>query len=405
VDTIDKFLGHIHCHTEYSALDGMSKIEELILKAKGMGQSFLAITDHGCSSGLYDAYKLGQKHDFDILLGEEFYFENKGTARQIGHLILIAKNETGLENLYTLQHLAYENFYYRPRLNMDMLRQYSEGLVCTTACLANQVNQYIMAGEKHLATGHLKELQSIFGEDLYVELQSSTMPEVIQVNKELIDLCKNYNFKPIITNDVHYVEKDDYNVHEVVLAIQQKKKMDDAKRWKFPYNDYWLKSQEEMEEYVRYLANEDLHVCYGNINEIYEKCKGVNIASGHYLPTYQMMSKEEEDNMLESLTLEKYLSRIKDRGESNNEFYEDLQKELSVIKDTGYSGYFLIVQEYINWAKENGILVGDGRGSGAGSKVAYTIGITEVNPQKHDLLFERFLSPGRSPDLLQSRAA
>lgn len=393
-----KFSGHLHVHTEYSALDGMAKIEELICKAKSLGQSFIAITDHGNSSGLYDAYITGKKHDFPVLLGEEFYFENAGESRKLGHLILIAKDQEGLSNLYQLQLEAYRNFYYKPRLNMELLKQYSSGLVCTTACIANQVNQYILAGEDHLAIGHIKELQAIFGDDLYIELQSSTMDEVIMVNKKLQEICRSYKLKPILTNDVHYVDEKDYDVHEVILAIQQQQKMDSPKRWKFPYNDYWLKSQDEMEQYVQYLDEETLWVCYDNIDEVFQKCRDVKIEAGNYLPKYKGMTKEEEDNELICLTMQKYETRIKDRKEDNREFFLDLANELAVIDETGYSGYFLIVQEYINWAKEQGILVGDGRGSGAGSKVAYTLGITEVNPQKYGLLFERFLAPGRTPD-------
>lgn len=347
---------------------------------------------------MYDAFKLGRKHKFPILLGEEFYFEGLGETRKNGHLILIAKSEKGLANIYKLQELAYRNFYYKPRLSMGMLRLHHEDLVCTTACIANQANQFILAGEYPLAIGHIKELQHIFGDDLYVELQSSTMDDVVTCNKKLEEFCVNYNFKPIITNDVHYVNEEDYAVHEVMLAIQQQQKMDSPKRWKFERNDYWLKSQEEMEKYVQYLIPGTIDRCYANIEEIFNKCSGVEMVGGNYLPHFENMSKDEEDEQLETLTKQQYISRVTDRGEANDEFSLDLDKELNVIRETGYSGYYLIVQEYINWAKQNNILVGDGRGSGAGSKVAYTVGITEINPQQYDLLFERFLCPGRTPD-------
>ena len=240
---------HLHVHTEYSALDGLCKIEELILKAKSLGQDAIAITDHGSSSGLYEAWKLGKKYSFNVILGEEFYFQNADGKN--GHIILLAKNQKGLENLFRLQAMANDNFYYKPRINLDMLKECNEGLVCTTACIANQVNQYLLQNEKTLAVKHLKELEAIFGNDLYIELQSSTLEDVIEVNKQLLDLACAYNIKYIITNDVHYVDEEDYDVQEVLLCVQQKKKMSDAKRWKFEVNDYWLKSEEEIKKYIR----------------------------------------------------------------------------------------------------------------------------------------------------------
>ena len=394
-----KFPGHLHVHTEYSALDGLATVEELITKAEELEQEFIAITDHGSSSGLYEASKLKANHAIKILLGEEFYYENPKELNRNGHLIVIAKNQTGLRNLFKLQALANDNFYYKPRINLELLSEHREGLIVTTACIANQVGQYILMGEDCLALNHIFELKNIFGDDFYVELQSSTNPDVIKVNKKLESFCKNYDLKPIVTNDVHYVNKEDYNVHEVLLCIQQKSKMDSPKRWRFEYNDFWLKSDSEMSEELTYIDPETLSYCYHNLKEIADKCEDdLSMESGNYLPKY-LPTKEEEDNELSSLVWSEYThGKIRDRGEQNKEFKDDLLKELSVISETGYSGYFLIVREYIDWAKKNNILVGDGRGSGAGCKVGYTIGITEVNPQKHGLLFERFLTPTREPD-------
>ena len=387
---------HLHVHTEYSALDGLCKIEELILKAKELGQTAIAITDHGTSSGLYEAWKLARKYNFNVLLGEEFYFQNVDGKN--GHIILIAKNEQGLSNIFKLQELANDNFYYKPRITMDMLKEHNEGLVCTTACIANQANQYLLKGEKVLALKHITGLKSIFKDDFYIELQSSTLDDVIKVNKELLEIAKEYNLPYIITNDVHYVEHDDYDIQEVLLCVQQKKKMADPKRWKFEVNDYWLKSEEEIKKYMPYLKEEDFQTAFLNIEEITEKCKNVNFERGNYLPKWHDESGLTENECLEREVWGNYTTRIKERHENNPEFTKDLNKEIKVIEEEGYAGYFMIVQEYIMWAKNNGILVGDGRGSGAGSKVAYTMGITEVNPQKYDLLFERFLSHGREPD-------
>lgn len=396
--TIIEFPGHLHVHTEYSPLDGLAKIEELVSKAKSLGQNFIAITDHGSSSGLFECAALSEKYDIKILLGEEFYFENPEVLK-LGHLILIAKNKQGLRNLFKLQSLAYDNFYYKPRINLKMLQEFHEGLICTTACIANQIGQYILKNEDCLALRHIYELKQIFNDDLYIEMQSSTSEEVIRVNKKLEEFCKGYGFQSIITNDVHYVNKEDYSIHEVLLCIQQKGKMSSPKRWKFEQNDYWLKSGKEIEQYLDYLDKETIRNSYINLQAIADKCeKGLDLEYGNYLPKFYD-TKEEEDNQLSSMVWNEYINgRIEKRKEKNNEFKQDLLKELRIISETGYSGYFLIVQEYINWAKENNILVGDGRGSGAGCKVAYTIGITEVNPQKYDLLFERFLTPGREPD-------
>lgn len=390
---------HLHVHTEYSALDGLSKIEDLIIRAKELGQNALAITDHGSTSGLFEAHQLSQKHDFKIIYGSEFYFENVGDSKRAGHLILLAKNNQGLENLYKLQSLAYTtNFYYKPRINLDMLRSMHEGLICLSACMANQIAQYIIADEEIMAMSHMYQLKEIFGDDFYLELQSSTLEEQIKINKVYADWYKRGLAKIVTTNDVHYTLKDDAYTHEVLLAIQQAKKMNDPKRWKFSSNDFWLKSEEEIVAELKYIDADIIADSFSYIQEIIDKCD-VTFESGNFLPHYNdIQNPEDEDKLLEELVMEKYMTRIKERGEDNKEFFSDLCEELNVIKETGYSGYFLIVQEYANWARDNNILVGDGRGSGAGSKVAYTLGITEINPQKHSLLFERFLAIGREPD-------
>ena len=393
------FPGHLHVHTEYSALDGLATVEELVKKAKELDHNFIAITDHGNSSGLYEVAEMRNKYGLKILMGEEFYYQNPEGIKHNGHLIVIAKNKQGLRNLFKLQAEAQRNFYYKPRISLELLRSYNEGLIVTTACIANQIGQFILIGEDPLALNHIFELKNIFKDDFYVELQSSTNPDVIKVNKKLIEFCINYGLKPIVTNDVHYAEKEDYNIHEVLLCIQQKGKMDSPKRWRFEYNDFWLKNQEEMEKELEYVDKDILDSCYKNLQEIADKCDDdLQMESGDYLPKY-CDTKEEEDKALSDLVWKEYTEgKIAERNEQNEEFKNDLQKELNVISATGYSGYFLIVREYINWAKKNGILVGDGRGSGAGCKVGYTIGITEVNPQKHGLLFERFLTPSREPD-------
>ena len=391
------FEGHLHTHTEFSTLDGMSRIEELILRAKELGQTGIAITDHGSSSGLFKAWKLGKKHDFNMLLGEEFYFDNKSEVLKTGHLILIAKNEKGLENIFRLQAAAQNNFYYKPRIDFAMLQEFNEGLICTTACIANAVGQLILHGENDMALQHILKLKEIFGDDLYVELQSSSLPDVRKVNEVLEDFIIGYDLKCIVTTDIHYVYKSDYEIHEIWLAMQQQKKMSDPKRWRFETNDYYLKSEKEMREGLN-VSEEVWKKCCNNISEIFEKCKGVDFQISDHLP-HLYPSKSEEDMELENRTWEGYINKVTARGENNKKFASDIHKELKVIEETGYSGYFLVVQEYIKWARENGIQVSDGRGSGAGCKVAYALDIHDVNPDEENLLFERFLTPGRTPDV------
>lgn len=389
---------NLHVHTEYSLLDGMSKIEELILKAKEMGQSALAITDHGSSSGLYEAWKLSKKHNFPVLLGEEFYYENEVPELKTGHIILIAKNETGLKNIFKLQSLAYKNVYYKPRINLDMLADYYEGLICTTACIANPVGQLLLMGEVELAKQQIERFYHIFKNDFYIELQSATNPDVITVNKLLSEIIKENDYKCVITTDSHYINKEDYEVHEVLLCLQQKKKMSDKKRWKFEYNDYWLKSVEEMKTFSEGIPKDVFDMCLFGVDEVIQKCMDVNFDDKtDHLPKF---TSDGSENIKLRMEVQKGIeNKLIPRGEYTEEMKKGIEHELEVIEDIGYSGYFLIVQEYVKWAKENGIPVGDGRGSAAGSKVVYTIDITDINPVSYDLLFERFLSKGRTPDI------
>ena len=318
---------HLHIHTEFSALDGLAKIEDLIIKAKELGQTAIAITDHGSTSGLYEASKLSKKHNFKVLYGSEFYFENSNSERKAGHLILIAKNNEGLANLFKLQAMAYiDNFYYKPRINLEMLQSNHEGLICLSACVANQIAQFILHNEPILALSHLCSLKAIFGEDFYLEIQSSTLEDPIAVNKVYADWIADGLAKPIITNDVHYVDKNDWYAHEVMLAIQQTKKMDDEKRWKFETHDYWLKSEEEIRADLTYIDENIIDCGINNIQEIIDKCD-VEFETGNYLPSYKNLSKEEEAGELHVAICEGIINKIKPRGEYNEEFINDIRKE------------------------------------------------------------------------------
>ena len=406
--------GHLHVHTHYSALDGLGKPEEYVLRAKELGQPFIAITDHGTTSGLYDMQKCGEKHGIKTILGSEFYYHDE-RVEKLGHLVILAKNNNGLKNIYKLQEKSYvDNFYYKPRINFEMLKEHFTDLIVLSACVANTIPQLILNDEYSIAKEIALDFYKLFGQDFYLEIQPNNIPEQYIVNKALIRLHEETGIQLVATNDVHYTYKSDgeirkyndeitYSPHEVLLALQVNKKMDDPKRFKFSVQDFWLKSEKEMYEGLNNLPIEHVKSSINNTKIIADKCNA-KIKKGNFLPHYHTIPKEKtEKQLLRELVTEYYNKEIIPNGEHNKNFQEDVVKELEIIEEMGYPGYFLIVQDYVNWGRNNGVIVGDGRGSGAGSKVAYTLGITKINPQHYDLLFERFLTPGRVPDKINCR--
>jgi DNA polymerase-3 subunit alpha len=391
----DVNFGHIHTHSEYSILDGMSKIEELILTAKELGQEFIAITDHGSTSGLFEAQKLGQKHGVKVIHGCEFYYERENDKKN-GHLVVFAKNNKGIENMFKLQEYAYvHNYYYKPRINWDILKFYHEGLIVTSSCLGSAFNQMIIEGDIVGATGWARKFKEVFGNDFYIEIQPNQIPEQHVCNLASIKIAKSLGIKIVATNDVHYTYETDCFPHEVLLALQLNKKMSDEKRFKFTTNDFWLKSAEEMLETFDKLDKELVTEALSNTKEIADKCNG-EIKIGNYLPQYYDIPNGKTERQL---LVERVIEGAREKGKSTDkEYMKMVQEEIDVIDRNGYSGYFLIVQDYVNSSRNNGIIVGDGRGSGAGSKVAYLTDITRIDPQEFDLLFERFMADGRQPD-------
>ena len=385
---------HLHTHSDFSILDGMSQVDELIRVAKKLGQPAIAITDHGSTSGLYAAQKAGEKHGIKVILGTEFYIEREDGKN--GHLIVLAKNNTGLKNIFKMQKLAYvDNFYYKPRINFDILKDHSEGLIVSSACLANEINQHIMKGDIISAKKIILHFKKIFKENFYLELQSNTIPEQTIVNKTLVRFAKEMNIDLILTNDVHYTYKDDWYAHEVLLALQFNKKMDDDNRFKFPTHDFWLKSKKEMTDGVSYLDKDVVEKACANTVKIAEMCNS-RIEAGHFLPEYYNIPEGETSR---SLLVKRIKEGIKEKNiKMSPTFKAELQNEIDIIDRNGYCGYFLIVQDYVKTARKNKVLVGDGRGSGAGSKVAYITDITRINPDEYGLLFERFMADGRTPD-------
>lgn len=373
----------------------MGKIEELVRTAKAMGQTALCLTDHGSTSGLWVFQQECIKQGIKPILGTEFYYQRENDGEN-GHLIAIAKNDKGLENLFKLQEYAYvNNFYYKPRINWDILKHHKEGLIITSACLGSTFNQYLINGDMINAKAWARKFQETFGDDFYLEIQPNDIPEQLVANRGTLRIAQQLGIKVVATNDVHYVLENDAFAHEVQLAMQVKKKMSDETRWKFPTNDFWLKSEDEMIETFTGLEQNSVIDAMNNTSEIADKCNA-SLKKGKYLPKYYNIPEGETER---SILAKNIMQGAKDKGFiSDIEYMKKTQNELEVIDRNGYSGYFLIVGDYVTSARKSGILVGDGRGSGAGSKVAYLTDISRIEPSKYDLLFERFMADGRSPD-------
>ena len=374
----------------------MCNIKELVTQVKKLGQTFCACTDHGSTSGLWNFQKECKANNIKPILGNEFYYQRENDNDN-GHLVILAKNNKGLKNLFKLQEYSFvENFYKKPRIDFETLIKHKEGLIVLTACLASTICQYIMNNEISSAEEWALKLKKEFGEDFYLEVQSNEIPEQYHINKELIRIAKKLDIKFVATNDVHYVHKKDAYPHEILLALQVNKKIDDPKRWSFTTNDFWLKSYDEMLNTFVGLNENDVKTALNTTLEIADKCNA-EIIKGKYLPKYYNIPKEETER---SLLVKNTMQGARDKNFiTNTEYMQEVQHEIDIIDEEGYSGYFLIVADYINTARNNGIVVGDGRGSVCGSKVAYLTNITQVEPKHHGLLFERFMAKGRSPDI------
>ena len=388
---------HLHVHSEFSLLDGANRIKDLPVRAKELGMDAIAVTDHGAMFGTIDFYKACKANGVKPIIGCEVYVaprtrfdKEPNIDNKYYHLILLAKNNEGYKNLAKLVSLGYvDGYYYKPRIDKEILEKYHEGLICCSACLGGEIAQSILkddlAKAEEIALWH----KNIFGEDYYLEVQSNTLREQILVNQKLVELARKLNIPLVATNDSHYLKKEDYYNHEVLLCIQTGKKMTDEDRMKFQTNDFYIKSPEEMKEFFKNIPE-----ALENTVKIAEKCN-VDFEFGHtILPNYDVPEEfETHYDYIKKLCDDGILSRY---GENpTKEILDRAEYELSVIKKMGYVDYFLIVWDYINWAKSQGIPVGPGRGSGAGSIVAYAIGITDIDPIKYNLIFERFLNPER----------
>ena len=394
---------HLHLHTEYSLLDGAASIKKAVARAKELGMDSLAITDHGAMFGVVDFYKECKKQGIKPIIGCEVYTAaRKMTDKEVdrdkyqGHLILLAKNEVGYKNLIKIVSQGYiKGYYYKPRIDKDVLRDHSEGIIALSGCLAGNIQHRLLVKDYAGAKAEAEALLEIFGPgNFYLEIQDQGLEEEMAIKDDMIKLSRELNVPLVATNDVHYVRKEDAKAHDVLLAIQTATTLDDENRMRFPNDEFYLKSEDEMRKIFAYLPE-----AVDNTQLVAEACNFDFKFGEYHLP--QFIAPDGKTNtaylreLCESGLHERY-------GESpSSELYDRLNYELNTIESMGYVEYFLIVWDFINYAKTNGIVVGPGRGSAAGSIVAYCLKITDIDPIRYNLIFERFLNPERvsMPDI------
>ena len=393
---------HLHVHTEYSILDGANRCEELAITTKKMGMNSVAITDHGVMYGCYEFYSKCKVIGVNPILGCEVYVEPNGhtcrDSKNQYHLILLAENEEGYHNLTRLVSIgSTEGFYYKPRIDHDLLAKYGKGIIASSACLGGEIPTFIMQGDIVGATARAEMYRDILGKDnFFLEIQHNSIPEQALVNKALVDIARRSSFELIATNDAHYLKQEDAQWHDVLLCVQTNSLRSDTNRLRFQGDDYYFRSPEEMWD----IFGAELPDSLINTQKIADRCKVELKKDKYYLPEFPIPEGE---------TLKSYLRRnaeegLKKRVKSDvipERYKNRLDYELNVIETMGFSGYFCIVADIVNAAKERNIPIGPGRGSAAGSITAWSLGITDLDPIKYNLLFERFLNPDRlsMPDI------
>ena len=392
---------HLHLHTQYSLLDGAIRVKDLFPKVHELGMNTVAVTDHGNMFGAVDLYTEAKAADVKLIFGCETYVaatdRHDRTNRRNYHLILLAKNDVGYKNLSYLNSMGYlEGFYYNPRIDKQLLREHSDGLVGLSACLGGEIAQTLEKNGVAAAEEVAKEYAAAFAPgDFYLELMPTATSEQETLNGELVRMSKKLNIPLVATNDCHYVNRSDAAAHDVLMAIQTGKSLKDEKRLKHVVDSYYMKSPAEMDE-----AFKDCGDAIANTAKIAAECN-VKLKLGHtHMPTYKVPDGHTLDTYIENLISTGLDRRFRELTERGVKFDVDVYRarcttELAVIQKMGFSGYFLIVWDFINWAKDHGIAVGPGRGSGAGSAVAWALRITDIDPIEFKLLFERFLNPER----------
>ena len=388
---------HLHVHTEFSLLDGSTKIPDMVSKAKELGMKAVAITDHGVMYGILQLYKSCISVGIKPIIGCEVYTARRKRTDKIhgldstqGHLVLLAKDNNGLHNIMKMVSQSFEDgYYYKPRVDKELLRQYSKGVIALSACLSGEIPEAIMDKDYERARATVLEYIDIFGKDnFYLELQYNKIPEQALVNQYLIKLSNELNIPLVATNDVHYLEKQDAKAHDLLLCIQTAKTVDEENRMKFPSDEFYFKSKEEM---AKNFSNVPEAVT--NTQRIADMCNVNFQLDEMHLPKFPLPEEIDHYEFMKNMVFEGLRKRYKDR--LSQEHIQRAEYELDVINNMKYVDYFLITADFINYAKANGIPVGPGRGSAAGSIVAYAMNITNVDPIKYNLLFERFLNPAR----------
>jgi DNA polymerase-3 subunit alpha len=387
---------HLHVHSEFSLLDGACRIKDLISKAKNNNMPALALTDHGVMYGVIQFYKEAVANQIKPIIGCEVYVaphsrkdKSNGKKESPSHLILLVKNKKGYQNLLQLVTKSFrEGFYYKPRIDKEILKKYSEGLIGLSACLKGEIPRMILQNNLTKAQELALSYQEIFGkDDFYLEIQNNTMPEQIKVNQELIKLGHSLQIPLVATNDVHYINREDREAHDILLCIQTATNLDDPNRMKLSTDEFYFNTPEEMQQHFA-----DIPEALENTVKIAEKCNlEIDFRNAH-LPNFNLPDGLTDNDYLRQLCYEGAKNKFKNVDDIIS---KRLDYELDVIKKMGFATYFLIVWDFVNYAKNNRIMVGPGRGSAAGSLVAYCLNITSINPLDYNLLFERFLNPER----------
>jgi DNA polymerase-3 subunit alpha len=401
---------HLHVHSQYSLLDGAIRFEEACALARQYRMDTLALTDHGNMFGVIEFYQVAIKHGIKPIVGCEIYvspgsrFEKKAVEGAEGayHLTLLVKNRTGYFNLIKLVSLGYlEGFYYKPRVDKELLSNYNEGLIALSGCLKGEIAVHASRGEMKKAIQTAEEYQRIFDDRrFFIEIQNNGVENQLRVNERLFEIGHHLSLPVVATNDCHYLHRKDAKAHEVLLCIQTGKTLQDSNRMKFPSDNFYFKSPQEMADLFQDTPEAITHTV-----EIAERCNLELRFEEKHIPKIHVPSGESLDSYLEKLSkagLEKKLISHQDEKDFKDrsvKYFARLDEELKIIESMGYSGYFLIVADFIRFAKNKGIPVGPGRGSAAGSLVAYALDITDLDPIEYDLIFERFLNPGRKSSM------
>ncbi len=387
---------HLHVHTEYSLLDGACRIDRMMERVKELGQDAIAITDHGVMYGCIDFYKAAKAAGIKPIIGCEVYMARRRMSDRIHgvdndpyHLVLLCKDRRGYENLcYMVSEAFLHGFYGKPRIDLDLLREHHEGLIALSACLAGAIPQYLMEESYDSAKEYALKMAQIMGEgNFYLELQDHGIPEQRAVNQGIHRIARETGLPLVVTNDAHYLRREDAKMQDVLLCIQTGKTVDDENRMKFPSDDFYLKSEEDLR--TLFPGCEE---AFANTVQIAEKCNLDFVFHEYHLPSFPVPAGYTNEEYFRKLCYEGFQERY---PEAPEEYKQRLEYEIGVISRMGYVNYYLIVWDFIHYAKQSGIPVGPGRGSGAASIVAYCMHITEVDPMKYALIFERFLNPER----------